>query len=247
MAWQVGTLLWIFRPNLKNIILVYIKRNYVNPHVNKKGIINLLINCSGVTSANTVHQVFLFFLHCYLIILLCTLLLGLHCPDTHGASMGSCPLVFPVGQLHSVKKTMSQYHWYPHQCQKSLVSGRPVRVQIECLHTVLPTRTVYRHNRIWRQMHMPTHMLKVQGRVSFYYAAKFWYLNGSWFLILLELSLVEQVHHLQLGAHHPWSLGWLTQSSWAVQFTLLWWWVWYAFQLAFGWPVDQQCILCMWH
>ena len=38
---------------------------------------------------------------CYLIILQITLLSGLHCTDTHGASIGRCPLVFLVGQLHS--------------------------------------------------------------------------------------------------------------------------------------------------
>ena len=40
-----------------------------------------------------------------------------------------------------------------------------------------------------RQMHKPSHISMAQGRISFCNAAKFWYLNGSWFLIFLELCL----------------------------------------------------------
>ena len=38
------------------------------------------------------------------------------------------PLVHsPCPKIHH-----SQHWWYPHPCQKSLVSGRPVMVQVEC-------------------------------------------------------------------------------------------------------------------
>ena len=57
------------------------------------------------------------------------------------------------------------------------------------LHTVLPMKTVYRHNMMCRQMHRLTHISKVQGRMSFHHTAKFQYFNGSWFLIFLELHL----------------------------------------------------------
>ena len=89
-----------------------------------------------------------FFFQCYLIISLCTSLSGLHCPDTHRPSMGSCPLVFPVEQLcpdqisfgplpPSKNPPQRQQWWYHHQCQKSFVSSRPVMDQVEWFHTVL--------------------------------------------------------------------------------------------------------------
>ena len=40
-----------------------------------------------------------YFCQHYFIVLPCTSSSGLYCPDTHEASVGSCPLVFPVGQL----------------------------------------------------------------------------------------------------------------------------------------------------
>ena len=48
-------------------------------------------------------------------------------------------------------------------------------------------KTVCRHDKMYRQLHMPTHKSKVLGGVSFCHAATFWYLSGSWFLIFLEL------------------------------------------------------------
>ena len=62
-------------------------------------------------------------------------------------------------------------------------------VQVEYLHTVFPTKTVYRHDTMCRQMQRPTHISKVQGRMSFCHTAKFQYPSGSWFLIFLELCL----------------------------------------------------------
>ena len=65
MAWQVGTSLLIFRPNLRNVILVCKKRNcaihnvcITTNHVVK--IVNLLINHGGVTATDAVCQVFSF-------------------------------------------------------------------------------------------------------------------------------------------------------------------------------------------
>ena len=125
MAWQVSTSLLTFRPNLRNVILVYIKKNCVNhkPTCKKRNhvvkIYNLLINHSGVTSTNTVHQMFAF--QCYLIILPCTSLSGLHSPDTHRPSMGSCLLVFPVGQLCSDQISLS-----PLPIQKSTIESTSI-------------------------------------------------------------------------------------------------------------------------
>ena len=54
----------------------------------------------------------------------------------------------------------------------------------------------------------------------------------------LSFALVEQMCHCQLGPfiHRIWA-GW-PSWSWVNQFMLLWWWGWYALQLAFGWPVN---------
>ena len=53
----------------------------------------------------------------------------------------------------------------------------------------LSQKPVCSHDMMYRQMHRPTHQSKVPGRVSFCNTAKFQYLNGSWFLIFLELHL----------------------------------------------------------
>ena len=131
MAWQAGTSLWIFGPNLRSVILVYKKRivSFTNLHVLKKRnwvvkIINLLINCGGVTST-TMHQVFVQY---YLIISTCTLLSGLHCPDTHGTSMGSCPLAFPVGQLHLDQISFAPLS-HPQIHHRVNISGNPTNVK----------------------------------------------------------------------------------------------------------------------
>ena len=72
---------------------------------------------------------------------------------------------------------------------KKNVSGRPVMVSVECLHTGLPIEIVYRHIMMCRQMHRPTHILKAPGRKSFYHTVKFWYLHGGWFLVFFRLHL----------------------------------------------------------
>ena len=53
-------------------------------------------------------------------------------------------------------------------------------------------------------MHRPTQILKAPGRMSLCHNVKFWYLQGGWFLIILELYLSGT--GVSLSAHSP-SLG----------------------------------------
>ena len=114
--------------------------------------------------------------------------------------MGSCPLVFPVWQLCSDQisfgplppmqnQPYSQHWWYLHQCQESFVSGRSQMAWIECLYTGFPMKMLYRHDMMWKQIHRPTQISKALGKMLFCHNAKFQYLYGSWFLIVLELHL----------------------------------------------------------
>ena len=140
-----------------------------------------------------------FFFWCYLLILQCTSFLGLYWPGTHEASMGSCLLVFLVGQLCS-----DQISFGPLPIQKSTIKSTlmvpPAMPELVCawqtcdglsrmFHIVHLTKTVFRHDMMCRHMHRWIHISKVKGRVSFCHAAKFWYLNGSWFLIFRQLCL----------------------------------------------------------
>ena len=77
-------------------------------------------------------------------------------------------------------------------------------VQIECLHTVFPTKMLYRHDMMCRQMHRPTNISKAPGRTLFCHNAKFWYFHRSWFLIFLEL------HHSGTGVS---SSAWSPSST----------------------------------
>ena len=48
---------------------------------------------------------------------------------------------------------------------------------------------LYRHNMMSRQMHRWSHMTKASERMLFCHNAKFQYLHGSWFLVVLKLHL----------------------------------------------------------
>ena len=74
-------------------------------------------------------------------------------------------------------------------------------------------KTMCMHEIMWRQMELSTQTLKAPGRMSLCCNVKFWYLNGGWFLIILELHLVQQVCHCQLRALYLWNPCWLTQSN----------------------------------
>ena len=122
--------------------------------------------------------ILLFFLmlpHCFTLHLVSRVVLSKHSQSLYGESFcfPSRAVVLGPNVLWSTLP----------QCQASLVSGRLVLVWEECcLHcTFMKTD----------KMHRPTHQSKVLGGVSFCHAAKFQYLNGSWFLIFLELYLSE--------------------------------------------------------
>ena len=150
---------------------------------------------------------------------------------TTGPLWGVVFLVSPVGQLcldqisfgplpPSKIPPESQHAWYPHQYQELHVLSRFAVIWIECSHTVFPMRTMCTHEMMWRQMHRPTQILNTLGRMSFCCNAKFQYLHGGWFLIVLELHLGGT--GASLSTWSPPSMGpcWLTQLTWVRWFML---------------------------
>ena len=72
---------------------------------------------------------------------------------------------------------------------QEIVSERFRMVQVECLHTVLFPKTLYRPTIRCRQVCRPSHTLKAPGVVLLYCSVKFWYLQGNWFLVMCVLCL----------------------------------------------------------
>ena len=108
-------------------------------------------------------------------------------------------------------------------------------VQVECLHTVLFPKALYRPTLRCRQVWRPPHILEAPGGVLFYCSSKFQYLHGSWFLVVHALCLG--------GAGWSWPAWdhficqvWGGQPGllWVDWFMLFWWQVMQAFQSTFG-------------
>ena len=176
---------------------VYKKKRITNSYIIKEMLLKLLtsqINCGGVTSTNTMGQVFFMLPHYFAGYIIFGVLLPKHSWILYGELSFGFPgeaVVLRPNILwstspHSNVHHYSQHQWYPQQCHGSFVSGRLVMVQIECCSHCTSHKKC-RHNKMYRQMHRPTHKSKVPGWVSFCHAAKFQNLNGSWFIIFLEL------------------------------------------------------------
>ena len=70
-----------------------------------------------------------------------------------------------------------------------IVSDRSMMVQVECLHTVLFPRALYRPTMKCRQVCRPSYISKALREVLFCCSVKFWYLQESWFLVVCALHL----------------------------------------------------------
>ena len=180
--------------------------------VKKKNVakgINLLIHHGGVTSTNTNCQVSFFFFNAT--------------PLFHPASC------FWVYTAQALMEPLWEVLWLPwwgswtwtkyplvhSPIQKSTIeltsAVSPPMPMIICvwqtcdglsrvLFSLYLLKTVCRHDKMYNHMHRPPDQSKILGWVPFCHAAKFQYLNGSWFLIFLE------IHHSRAGASLlPWS------------------------------------------
>ena len=76
-----------------------------------------------------------------------------------------------------------------HSCQGLLVSDRSMMVQVECLHNVPFTKTLFRPTIRCRQVCRPSHISQALGEVLFCCSVTFWYLHESWFLVIHLLHL----------------------------------------------------------
>ena len=61
--------------------------------------------------------------------------------------------------------------------------------KVECVHTVLSQKMVYRQDMPWKQIHRPTNVSKMLDRLVSVSKLKFWYLHGSWFWVVCVLHL----------------------------------------------------------
>ena len=92
-------------------------------------------------------------------------------------------LFSPVEQLHSdqiyfgplptSKKSTIETTSMESPSMPEIVSDRSMMVQVECLHTVLIPKALYRPTMRCRQMCRPSHISKALGGVFFCYGAKF--------------------------------------------------------------------------
>ena len=95
---------------------------------------------------------------------------------------------------------------------------------VECLHTVLPMKTVYRHAMYrGKCTGQPKYQRHWEG-CCFAIVQNSGTSMGSGFSFFLSFALEEQVHHWQFGAfiHGIWA-GW-PGWFWIDQFTVLWQW-----------------------
>ena len=90
------------------------------------------------------------------------------------------------------------------------MSNRFMMVQVECFHTVLFPKALYRITIRCRQVCRPSHTSKAPGVVLFYCSLKFQYPHGSWFLVMHVLFLSGAGWFDQSEIHHPSDLGRLT-------------------------------------
>ena len=67
---------------------------------------------------------------------------------------------------------------------KWVVPSRHGMEQVKCVYTILPMKTVYRHDIKCRQIYRPTNTSQMPGRLVSASNAKFWYLHGSWFQVV---------------------------------------------------------------
>ena len=114
------------------------------------------------------------------------------------------------------KNQPQRLHWWsPHPCQKWSVSDRSMIVQVECLHIVFFPKALYRHVYEVQTGVQTSHILKALGGVLFHCSAKFWYLHGSWFLVVhaLHLSAAGWSWPAWDPSFADCSLGQLTQST----------------------------------
>ena len=73
--------------------------------------------------------------------------------------------------------------------QEFVCVDRSKLAQVECLHTVLFSKALYRPTIRCGQVCRPSHILKAQGVVLFHCSVKFQYLHGNWFLVMHVLHL----------------------------------------------------------
>ena len=143
-----------------------------------------------VNSMHTVHQGLL---HCFTLYI--TLFWGytgqtltkflwgtacLFCKWWGTCAQTKCPLV------HSpIQKSTTEITWVESPSMQKLLM--PDRCQVECFYTVLFPKALYKPTIKCRQVWRLSHTLQVPGLVAFHWSAKFWYLHGSWVLIVHAL------------------------------------------------------------
>ena len=163
---------------------------------------------------------------------------------------GELSLSFPSGAVALGPNIL----WSTPPIQKSTIESTlvvsPPMPEIICVwqtFDVRLTKTVYKHERMCRQMHRATQRCKALGRVSFCHAAKFWYLHESWFLVFLVLWLSGAGASLLAWCPSSTESGLVDLvGSGSTSLHLLWQWLRWVSELTFGWAVSQQCILLMW-
>ena len=77
----------------------------------------------------------------------------------------------------------------PLKCQNWVVLHRHVVVLVECIHTVLLQKMVYRQNTTWRQIHRPIHASQMPDGLLPASKLKFQYLHRSQFWVFCTLHL----------------------------------------------------------
>ena len=130
----------------------------------------------------------------YCVALPYTLLSGLYSLDTHRVSIRTLLFGFQaVGQMCSDQIYFSLLP-HPKIHHRNYIGGIPIHtrdclsdrsmmVQVECLHTALFPKALYRPTMRCRQVCRPSHISKALGGVLFHCSMKFQYLHGSWFLV----------------------------------------------------------------
>ena len=86
----------------------------------------------------------------------------------------------PLSKKSTIETTLREFPSMP----KWVVLSRHVMKYIECIHTVLLQKMVYRQDMTWRQIHRPTNATQKLDRLVSASKLKFWYLHRSQFWVV---------------------------------------------------------------
>ena len=139
--------------------------------------------------------------------------------------MGSCPLVFPLGQLHSDQISFGPFPPHPKIHHRDNINGVQINARDHlCLADLWWLKqtvfTLYSPRTLWtgitwyegRCTGQPTYQRHWEG-CYFAIMQNSGTSMGVNSLLFLNFALVEHMCHHQLGALHPCDMGWLTQLT----------------------------------